>query len=355
VAALIHADPREIVWTSGATESVNLALRGVFDAAPGQTQRLVTSVIEHSAVHETAQYLARQGAVVTTVGVDGDGLVDPGLGDALDTPATLVSIIAASNEIGTVQPLAEIGALCRERGSLFHTDAAQAAGKVPIDVEAMSIDLMSLSAHKMHGPKGVGALYVRRRGPRVRLAPQLFGGGQQAGRRPGTLNVPGIVGFGRACAICAAEPGVEAVVAEQRDALVAEILGAVPGARLNGHPTRRLPGNASLYFPGVPADALLAALPDVAVSAGSACASGSITPSPVLLALSGPDDLPACTIRVGLSRMTTEEERRTATNRIVEEVRRLQREQSPATSLGKRGERVAGTVRQSLRETQDDE
>ncbi len=310
VASLIGADPREIVWTSGATESNNLALKGVLEKLAPMGGHLITATTEHKAVLDTAKHLERGGHRVTYLGVDKFGQIDLGELDAALTPeTTLVSVMMGSNEIGTLQPIAEIGALCRERGVLFHTDATQAAGKMPINVETLPIDLLSFTAHKMHGPKGVGALYVRRRGPRVRLEAQMDGGGHEMGMRSGTLNVPGIVGFGKACEISRAEMAAEQPrLTALRDRLIQGILSRVEGVHLNGHLTERLPHNVNIAFEGVEGDALLTSLPEVALSTGSACSSESLSPSYVLKAIGLSDALAYASLRFGVSRFTTDEE-----------------------------------------------
>ncbi len=310
VAALIGADAREIVWTSGATESDNLALKGVFEQyAPGGGH-LITCVTEHKAVLDSAKHLERSGHRVTYLPVDGEGRLSlAALAEALTEGATLVSIMLGSNEVGTLQPVAEIGAMCRAQGVLFHCDATQAVGKMPLDLSVLPIDLLSFTAHKMHGPKGAGALYVRRRDPRVRLALQMDGGGHEQGRRSGTLNVPGIVGFGRACEICQNELAAEQIeLTRLRDRLIDGLLSAVPGAVLNGHRTERLPHNANVAFEGIESDALLTALPNVALSTGSACSSESLSASYVLKALGFDDARAYSSVRFGVSRFTTEAE-----------------------------------------------
>ena len=325
--ALIGADAREIVFTSGATEACNLALKGIASLHGDKPPHIVTQVTEHPAVLETAAVLEQSGVRVTYLPVDRYGQVAPGDVSAAIGPETaLVSIMAANNEIGTINDLAAIGEVCAARNVLFHTDATQAVGKIPIDVERLGIHLLSLSAHKFHGPKGVGALYIRRRNPRVRLITQMDGGGQERGRRSGTLNVPGIVGLGEASRISReALAGEQIVLARLRDRLIDGILGAVDGAALVGHPARRLPNNASIYLPGIESDALLAALPDVAISSGSACSSAAVKPSHVLSALPGPADLARSTVRAGVSRFTTEAEVDTAVRRIAFETEKLRR------------------------------
>ncbi len=327
VAGLIGADPREIVWTSGATESDNLALKGVMERYADKGDHLVTVATEHKAVLDAARHLEATGRRVTYLGVDREGRVDlDALEDALSDRTVLVSVMMGSNEVGTLQPVAEIGALCRARGILFHTDATQCVGKMPVSVQDLPIDLMSFTAHKMHGPKGVGALYVRRRAPRVRLTAQADGGGHEGGMRSGTLNVPGIVGFGQAAEICQNELASEqAHLTRLRDRLIQGILEAVDGTALNGHPTERLPHNASIAFEGVEGDALMTALSEVALSTGSACSSESLEPSYVLRALGLGDARAYSSLRFGVSRFTTDEEIDYVLGRLPEAVTHLRR------------------------------
>lgn len=310
VAALLGAHPREIVFTSGATESNNLALKGVAAMYRPKGDNLVTVATEHKAVLDPIRRLEREGLHVTILPVDAFGRVSvEQVAQALTPRTILVSVMAANNEIGTLQPIREIGRLCKERGVLFHSDAAQAAGKVPLDVEEMGVDLLSVSAHKMYGPKGVGALYVRRRDPRVRLEPQMDGGGQERGLRSGTSNVPAIVGFGVACELCRQEMAGEARrLTELRGQLLGGIQDELSDVTLNGHPTVRLPGNLNLSFAGVKGEALLMALRDVALSSGSACTTASLEPSYVLKALGLDDELAHASIRFGLGRFNTAEE-----------------------------------------------
>ena len=310
VAHLIGADAREIVWTSGATESNNLALAGVADAYVHKGGHIVTVATEHAAVLDTARSLQRQGKTITILGVDAQGLIHlDELRDALTNQTVLVSVMLAGNETGVLQPLAQIGELCRARGVLLHTDATQAVGKIPVNVEALGVDLLSLSAHKMYGPKGVGALYVRRRNPRVRLTEQMHGGGHERGMRSGTLNVPGIVGLGRAAEIAAQEMGEDAARTRPlRDRLEAGLLAAVPGSVVNGGTAPRLPNTLNMAFPNIEADALMAGLPHVALSSGSACSSASVAPSHVLKAMGLTDAAAHSSLRFGLSRWTTAEE-----------------------------------------------
>ena len=312
IAALIDADPREIVFTSGATEANNLAVKGAarfaraHPTASTPRDHVVTLTTEHKCVLESCAQLEREGFAVTYVPVERDGLVAlDKLEAALTERTLLVSVLAAHNEIGVIQPVAEIGALCRARGVLFHTDAAQAAGKIPLDVEAMHIDLMSISGHKLYGPKGIGVLYVRRR-PRVRLLPLIDGGGQERGLRSGTLPTPLCVGLGRAAAIAGEEMAEEATRLRQlRDRLHQGLARRVPGLGLNGDPERRLPGNLNLSFPGIEAPGLIEACPSLAISTGSACTSAKVEPSYVLRALGQPDAIANSAIRIGLGRFNT--------------------------------------------------
>ncbi len=328
VARLLGATAREIVFTSGATEADNLALKGFAAARPGAPGHVVTSGFEHEAVREPLAELVARGWRVTEVPAGADGVVDPdAVAAALADDTALVSVMAAQNEIGTVQPVREIGALCRARGVVFHTDAAQAAGRVPLDVEADHVDLLSLSGHKLYAPQGVGALYVRRRAPRVTLAPLLTGGGQERGLRAGSLNVPGIVALGEACRLARGEMEAEAArLRELSTRLLSRLRDRLPGVRLNGDPQRRLPGSLSLSFEGIPPRRLLAAVPTLALSSGSACASGAGEPSPVLLALGLPRDLALATARLALGRGTTGAEVDYAAGILVEAVLRLREE-----------------------------
>jgi cysteine desulfurase len=325
VADLIGAHPREIVFTSGATESNNLALKGVAAMYRPKGDHIITAATEHKAVLDPLRRLGHEGFQITTLPVDNYGRVTvEQVAQALTPRTVLLSVMAANNEIGTLQPIRALGRLCKERGVLFHTDAAQAAGKVPLDVEDMGIDLLSLSAHKMYGPKGVGALYVRRRDPRVRLEPQLDGGGQERGLRSGTSNVPGIVGFGVACDLCHREMASESIrLTELREQLRRDIQEELSDVTLNGHPTERLPGNLNLSFAHVKGEALLMALRDIAVSSGSACTTASLEPSYVLKALGLGDELAHGSIRFGLGRFNTAEEVDTVVQEVVRVVRYL--------------------------------
>ena len=309
VAALIGADVREVVFTSGATESNNIAIKGLARHA-GQSgdgrRRVVTVATEHKCVLESVADLAAEGFDPVVLPVRPDGTLDPEtVREALAVPTLLLSVMAVNNETGVIQDLAALAALAHDAGALFHTDAAQAAGKIPLDVVAQGIDLLSISGHKLYGPKGIGALYVRRR-PRVRLAPLFSGGGQERGVRSGTLAAPLIVGLGEACRIAAAEMADDDQrIAALRDRMLAELRRAVPGLVLNADPVRRIPGNLNLTFPAAEAQALMAALPDLCVSTGSACSSAAIEPSYVLRAIGLSDAQAARTLRIGIGRFTS--------------------------------------------------
>jgi cysteine desulfurase len=332
-AAIGAADPREIVFTSGATESDNLALQGVLAAHAGAGDHLISVATEHAAVLDTLRALGGRGARVTLLPVDGEGRVDPGdVAKAIEPRTLLVSVGAANGEIGTLQPLAEVARVCGERDVLFHSDAAQAVGKIPLDVEALGLELLSVSAHKLYGPKGVGALYVRRRrrsGARLRLEPMLHGGGQERGLRSGTLPVPLIVGFAEAVAIAQAERDGEAArLAALRDGLLETLRRELPGVHANGPAGGRLPGNLNVSFDGVEADALLAQLADVALSTGSACSSARPEPSHVLAALGLSPERARGALRIGLGRGNRRDEVERAAQRIVAEVRRIRGERA---------------------------
>lgn len=307
IAQALGGRAEEIVFTSGATESDSLAVLGAAREAREKGDHVVTSAIEHKAVLDSARALSHEGFRVTYLlpGPDGITSVDA-VREALTARTVLVSVMAANNELGTLNPVAAVGALCKERGILFHTDAVQAFGKVPFDAEAVGADLVSVTAHKLYGPKGVGALWVRSKAPRVRLAPLMHGGGHERGFRPGTLNVPGIVGFGAAARIAVAEREAEAArLVVLRDRLFAGIAAHVPTVRLNGHPDERLPGTLNLAFEGLEGDTLLMALRDLAVSSGAACTSASPEPSHVLTGIGLPERLARASIRFSLGRYTT--------------------------------------------------
>ncbi len=340
IASAMGAADKEIVFTSGATESDNLAILGVARMYGGKGRHLVTASTEHHAVLDPCRALEREGFEVTWLGPDRTGRIDPGqVREALTDRTLLVSVMLANNEIGTIQPLAEIGAVCRERDVLFHTDAVQGFGKIPFDVEAMRVDLASVTAHKLYGPKGVGALYVRGKSPRVRLAPLFHGGGHERGLRSGTLNVPGIVGFGKAVEVALEEREAEGrrlrlLRGRLHDGLRARVEGAflngpafpavdTRGELAAGETERRLPGNLNVSFAGVEGEALLMGLKDLAVSSGSACTSASLEPSHVLRAIGVPDELAHASIRFGLGRDNTQEEVDFAATAVEQAVRRL--------------------------------
>jgi cysteine desulfurase len=339
IAKLINAKPKEIIFTSGATESDNLALKGVIEFYKEKGNHILTVATEHKAILDTCKALERKGlAQVTYLPIDEFGRVDPDdVRKAITDKTILISIMHANNEIGTVQPLREIGKIAKERGVLFHTDATQGVGKLPVDVEDMGIDLMSFSGHKIYGPKGVGGLYVRARNPRVRLTPQMDGGGHERGMRSGTLNVTGIVGFGKACELAGELMTRETErILSMRGRLHHKITSALDEVYLNGHPTQRLPGNLNLSFAFVEGESLLMGLKDIAVSSGSACTSATLEPSYVLRALGIGDDLAHTSIRFGLGRFNTDEEVEYGADRVVHEVTRL-REMSPLYEMAKEG------------------
>ena len=338
IARLINADPKEIVFTSGATESDNVAIKGVAEMYRDKGNHIITVVTEHKAVLDTCKRLEKSGYKVTYLPVEKDGRVSTeAVREAIIDQTILISVMFANNEIGTIHPILQIGKIAREKGVLFHTDATQAVGKIPVDVQAMNIDLASLSAHKMYGPKGVGALYVRRKAPRVRLAPLIDGGGHERGMRSGTLNVPGIVGFGKACELCQQKMPEEAArLRVLRDKMKDAILGALEDVYLNGHPTERLPGNLNLSFAYVEGESLLMGLKEIALSSGSACTSATLEPSYVLKALGIGEDLAHSSIRFGLGRFNTEEEVDYTIGQVIENVIRL-REMSPLYEMVKEG------------------
>jgi cysteine desulfurase len=337
IAELISSEPKEIIFTSGATESINLAVKGAAEAYGVKGKKIITSPIEHKAVLDTCNVLARKGFVVEYVKIDKYGLIDlEDLKNKIDDDTILVSVISANNEIGTIQPVTEIGSICCEKGILLHVDAAQALGKMKIDVNDMNISLMSMSAHKIYGPKGTGALYVRSKNPSVRLVPQIDGGGHERGFRSGTLNVPGIVGFGKACEISLNEMEDESQrVSALRDKLCEGLFSRLEGVYLNGHPESRLAGNLNVSFEYADAEALMMSMKEIAVSSGSACSSAEAAPSHVLKAIGVSDELLHCSIRFGLGRFNTEEEIDFTVNKVVEKVTRL-RNISPAYQMGRK-------------------
>jgi cysteine desulfurase len=338
VGALLGASAKEIVFTSGATESDNMALKGAVEFYARKGKHIITSPIEHKAIIDTVRWLEREGCEVTWLPVDSDGRVSAADVEAAIRPDTvIVSIMHGNNEIGVLNPMAEIGAICKAKGVLFHTDAAQTVGRVPIDVDAMGIDLLSLSAHKMYGPKGVGALYVRRKKPRVRIAPLLHGGGHERGMRSGTLPVHQLVGLGKAAELCRLEMDEErARTTDLRDRLLAAIEDRVPEILINGHRDERLPGNLNVSFSFVEGESLLMALRDVAVSSGSACTSASLEPSYVLRSIGLDDENAHSSIRFGIGRFNTEAEVDYVADLVAESVAKL-REMSPLWEMHQDG------------------
>ncbi|HXR25476.1 MAG TPA: IscS subfamily cysteine desulfurase [Candidatus Binataceae bacterium] len=339
IAALINAKPKEIVFTSGATESDNLAIKGIVEFYKDKGNHIITCVTEHKAVLDSCRMLERTGkATVTYLPVDRYGMVDPdSVRKAITDKTVLITIMYANNEVGTIHPIREIGKIAKEKGVIFHCDAVQAAGKIPVDVERDGIDLAALSAHKIYGPKGVGALYVRAKAPRVRLTAQMDGGGHERGMRSGTLNVTGIVGLGKACEVAQAEMVDEnRRLLDLRSKLQAGIFERLEDVTLNGHPTERLPGNLNVSFAYVEGESLLMGISDVAVSSGSACTSATLEPSYVIRALGVSEELAHSSIRFGLGRFNTEEEVNFVTDRVAREVNRL-REMSPLYEMAKEG------------------
>jgi cysteine desulfurase len=339
IAKLIGASSeKEIVFTSGASESNNLALKGVAEFYKDKGNHIITSVIEHKSIWDTCKRLEKEGCEVTYLPVGKDGRVDPAdVEKAITSKTILVSIMLANNEIGTVQPLEEIGKITRKHGVLFHTDAVQGAGKIDFDVQKMNVDLCSITAHKIYGPKGVGALYVRRSKPRVRLVAQMDGGGHERGNRSGTLNVPAIVGFGKAAEICMKERFEEAArLTKLRERLQSKIQAGLDEVYLNGSLEHRLPGNLNLSFAFIEGEGMMMAIKDVAVSSGSACTSASLEPSYVLRALGVGDELAHSSIRFGLGRFTTEEEVDFVANLVIEKSTAL-RNMSPLYEMHKEG------------------
>ena len=338
VADLIGATAKEIVWTSGSTESNNLAIKGVADMYASKGKHIITAIHEHKAVLDPCKRLQREGYEITWLEPDSDGIISAQqVADAIRDDTILVTLMWANNELGTLNPIPEIGKLCHEKNVILHTDATQWVGKMPTDVQADHVDLLSASAHKMYGPKGVGCLYVRRRKPRVRLTAQIDGGGHERGMRSGTLNVTGIVGMGAAAEICKNEMADEAIrLAALRDKLTQGILSQIDTAVLNGHATLRLPHTANISFPYVEGESLMMAIKEIAVSSGSACTSASLEPSYVLKALGLGDELAHSSIRFGIGRFTTEEEIDYTIDKVVKSVQHLL-DMSPLYDMVKEG------------------
>lgn len=342
IARLINATPKEIVFTSGATESTNLAIKGVAEMYREKGNHIITQVTEHKAVLDTCKRLEKEGYEVTYLPVEKDGRINlDDLRSAITPKTILISIMYANNEIGVIQPIAEIGKIAKEKGVFFHSDGVQAVGKVPVDVQKDGIDLLSISAHKLYGPKGVGALYVRRKNPRVQLTAMVDGGGHERGMRSGTLNVPGIVGFGKACELCRLEMAEETKkLSALRDRLKEAIMSKLDETFINGTMEHHLPHNINISFAYVEGESLLMGINDVAVSSGSACTSATLEPSYVLKALGVGEDLAHTSIRFGIGRFNTQEEVDYVANRVVETVNRL-RELSPLYEMAKEGTDVS--------------
>ena len=338
IAKLIGATAKEIIFTSGATESNNLAIKGIAEMYRERGNHIITQVTEHKAVLDTCKRLEKQGFRVTYLPVQADGLIDiEDLRRAMDDKTILVSIMFANNEIGVIQPVAEIGKLCHEKSVIFHTDAVQAVGKIPVNVQAMNIDVLSLTAHKIYGPKGVGALYVRRRNPRVQISAQIDGGGHERGMRSGTLNVPGIAGLGAACEIAMNEMEAEGKREQDlRDYLKAKLEKALDYCHVNGNMEHHLPGNLNMSFVYVEGESLLMGINDIAVSSGSACTSATLEPSYVLKALGLGDDVAHSSIRFGLGRFNTKAEVDYVSDKLIDVVQKL-RELSPLYEMVKEG------------------
>jgi len=339
IAALVGATSKNIIFTSGATESDNLAIKGVVEFYKEKGNHIITCVTEHKAVLDSCRALERAGkATVTYLPVDKFGMVDPdAVRKAITDKTVLITIMWANNEIGTIHPIAEIGKIAKEKGIIFHCDAVQAIGKVPVDFEKAGVDLGSITAHKLYGPKGIGAIYVRSKGPRVRLTPMVDGGGHERGMRSGTLNVPGIVGLGAACELAGKTmPEESQRLIQLRSQLQAGLFERLDEIYVNGHPTERLPGNLNVSFAYVEGESLLMGINDIAVSSGSACTSATLEPSYVIRALGIDDELAHSSIRFGLGRFNTEEEVDYVTDRVSKEVKRL-RDMSPLYEMAKEG------------------
>jgi cysteine desulfurase len=338
IAELIGATSKEIIFTSGATESDNLAIKGVAEMYAEKGNHIITVATEHKAVLDTSKHFEKRGCRITYLPVLESGLIDLDmLREAITDQTILVSVMWANNEIGVIQPIAEIGRICRERGVLFHSDAVQAIGKVPVNVIRDNVDILSITAHKLYGPKGAGALYVRRKNPRVQLTAQMDGGGHERGMRSGTLNVPGIVGLGEACEIASREMDQEAARLKRlRDKLADRFTAELDEVYINGTMESRLPGNLNISFAYVEGESLLMGINDIAVSSGSACTSATLEPSYVLKALGAADEIAHSSIRFGLGRFNTEEEVDYTANKVVEVVKKL-RELSPLYEMAKEG------------------
>ena len=334
IAQLINAEPKEIIFTSGATESNNLALKGVVERYASKGNHIITSPTEHKAILDPCAYLEMHGIEVTYLKVDEYGAIDPGdLKKAINDKTVLVSLMFANNEIGTLNHVKEIGKVCREHGVLFHTDGTQAVGKIPVDVDEMKIDLMSFSAHKIYGLKGIGALYIRSRKPRVNLIEQINGGGHEKGMRSGTLNVPGIVGFGKACEICFGVMEEESKkIMSLRDKMMNAFLENIDYCYLNGHPDKRIPNNLNMSFRFIDSEALMMEMKELAISSGSACTSATLETSYVIKAIGKSEEFARSSIRFGVGRFNTSEEIDFAIDRVIDAVKKL-RKLSPAYEI----------------------
>lgn len=328
VANLINADSSEIVFTSGTTESVNLAIKGIVENSSKDKMHIITSNIEHKAVLNVCKYLEKLGVVITYISPDEFGIVSPNdVRNNIKGETILVCLMTANNEIGTIQPIGEIGEICKEKDILFFTDAAQAVGKIPLNVKQLNIDLMAFSGHKLYGPKGIGALYIKNQKNKINLFPQIHGGGQERGLRSGTLNVAGIVGFGKACEICKRnlydEFNIQTI---WMDRIISNLLTKIDGAFLNGHPTKRIPNNINIGFKGISNSLFINEFPELAISTGSACASETLEPSYVLSSIGRTKSEIACSIRIGIGRFNTEDEIDYIIKRIPEGIKKIKEE-----------------------------
>lgn len=335
VADLIGAKSKKnIIFTSGATESNNMVIKGIVHGARKKPVHIITQKTEHKSILDSCREIEKQGHEVTYIDVDSDGLVDPNdVKKAIKENTILCSVMKANNEIGTIQPIEEIASICHKKNVLFHSDAVQAVGKIPVDVQEEGIDLLSLSGHKIYGPKGIGAFYIARRSPPIIISPLLHGGGHETGKRSGTLNVPGIVGLAKALELCFDEIPREAQrLAKLRDSFIREIQSKIEGSHLNGHPTKRLPNNINISFDGIKADELILAVPEIAISSGSACSSGSPEPSYVISALTNSKERVNAAIRLGLGRWTTKENLDVALNCLTRAVEKI-RAKSPLAKI----------------------
>ena len=335
ISELINSEIEEIIFTSGATESINLAIKGIAESSYGNKNRIITTPVEHKAVLDTCKYLEKHGFEIIKLKIDEFGVIDlEDLKDRIIDNTCLVSIIFASNEIGTIQPIEEIGKICREKGVLFHTDASQAVGKIPVDVNRMNIDLMSFTAHKLYGPKGIGALFIKNKNPKIAISEQMHGGGQEKGFRSGTLNVPAIVGFGKAAELARKLMNAESKrISDLRNKMLESFVTNIEGCSLNGHPKNRLPNNLNISFDFIDSQRILLSLKELALSTGSACSSETLEPSYVLKAIGKPDNLCKSSIRIGLGRFNTEEEIDYAIEKMVKKLSNIKMEISEISKI----------------------